>query len=110
MNLGDPDLLNQLNDYSMKLTQGIKLMGKYGREYAETERAYKVALAQEALRLRDKGMPVTLIDKVIYGKVSDERFKRDTAEILYRTSMEHINALKLQIRIIDNQIQREYGG
>ena len=109
-NLGDPMLIQQLNDLSVKLTQGIKLMGKYGREYAEAEREYKVALAKKALELRDKGMAVTLIDKVIYGKVADVRFKRDTAEILYKTSQEHINALKLQIRILDNQIQREYGG
>ena len=109
-NLGDPMLINQLNDLSVKLTQGIKLMGKYGREYADAERVYKVALAKKALELRDKGMPVTLIDKVIYGKVADERFERDTAEVMYKTSQEHINAIKLQIRILDNQIDREYRG
>lgn len=109
-NLGDPMLINQLNDLSLKLSHGIKLMGKYGREYADAERAYKVALAKKALELRDRGMPVTLIDKVIYGKVADERFERDTAEVMYKTAQEHINAIKLQIRILDNQIDREYRG
>lgn len=109
-NLGDPMLINQLNELSLKLTQGIKLMGKYGREYADAERSYKVALAKKALELRDRGMPVTLIDKVIYGKVADERFERDTAEVMYKTAQEHINAIKLQIRILDNQIDREYRG
>lgn len=109
-NLGDPMLINQLNELSLKLSQGIKLMGKYGREYADAEMAYKVALAKKALELRDRGMPVTLIDKVIYGKVADERFERDTAEVMYKTAQEHINAIKLQIRILDNQIDREYRG
>lgn len=109
-NLGDPELINQLNDLSLKLTQGIKLMGRYGREYAEAERAYKVELSKQALVLRERGMPVTLIDKVIYGKVADKRFERDTAEVMYKTAQEHINAIKLQIRILDNQIDREYRG
>lgn len=109
-NLGDPMLINELNAMSDKLTQGIKLMGKYGREYANAERKYKVELAKTALRLREQGMPVTLIDKVIYGKVANERFDRDTAEVMYKTAQEHINAIKLQIRILDNQIDREYRG
>lgn len=101
--------VNELNDLSTKLTQGIKLMGKYGREYAVAERNYKVALSQEALRLRAEDMPVTLIDKVVHGKVAEERFKRDSAEIMWKTAQEHVNAIKLQIRILDNQISREYG-
>lgn len=101
--------INELNDLSKRLTQGIKLMGKYGREYAEAERDYKVALSQEALRLRAEEMPVTLIDKVVHGKVADVRFKRDSAEIMWKTSIENVNAIKLQIRILDNQISREYG-
>lgn len=109
-NLGDPAMINELNSLSMKLSEAIKLMGRYGREYAQAESEYKVALAQEALRLRERDMPVTLIDKVVYGKVADSRFKRDTAEVMYKTSQEHINALKLQIRILDAQIAREWGG
>lgn len=101
--------INELNELSQKLSQGIKLMGRYGREYAAAERKYKVALAQEALRLRSEEMPVTLIDKVVHGKVANERFERDTAEIMWKTSQENVNAIKLQIRILDNQISREYG-
>lgn len=100
--------INELNELSQKLTQGIKLMGKYGREYAEAERQYKVALSQEALKLRADDMPVTLIDKVVHGRVADKRFIRDTAEIMWKTAQENVNAIKLQIRILDNQISREF--
>lgn len=101
--------INDLNDLMKRLSNGIKLMGKYGREYAEAERDYKVALAKEAMKLKADGMPVTLIDKVVYGKVAEERFKRDSAEIMYETSQENINALKLQIRVLESQINREWG-
>ena len=56
-------------------------------------------------------MPVTLIAQIIYGvpEVAELRFKRDVAETIYQTNLEHINKTKLLIRIIDNQIAREWG-
>ena len=66
-------------------------------------------LTQEALKLRDKGMAVTLIDKVIYGNCADKRFKRDVAEVMYKTAQENVNSTKLRIRILDAQISREWG-
>lgn len=102
-------LINEINALSDKLTQGIHLMAKYGREYAAAERDYKVALKQEALKLRDSGMAVTLIDKIAYGGVANERFNRDVTRVMYETALENVNAIKLQIRILDNQIAREWG-
>ena len=111
-NFGDPELVNRLNDLTAKLTQGIKLMGRYGREYAQTEHDYKIELAKEAIRLRNTDMPVTQISLVIYGSdnVPNMRFKRDTAQVMYETSKENINALKLQIRLLEAQIDREWRG
>lgn len=109
-NIGDPELLNRLNDLTLKLTQGIKLMGRYGREYARAEHDYKMELAKEAVRLRSTDMPVTQINLVIYGSgdVPNKRFKRDTAQVMYETSKENINVLKLQMRLLESQIDREW--
>ena len=111
-NIGDPELLNRLNDLQRSMTNGVKLMGRYGREYARAERDYKVELSQEALRLKDGGMKVTLIAAVIHGRpaVAEKRFKRDLAEALYKTAQENINVLKLQARLLEEQIDREYRG
>ncbi len=104
------DLINELNDLSAKLTVSGKQMQKYGLELAEAERDYKITLRQEALKLREKEMPVTLINQVIYGvpEVANLRLKRDVAETMYKVSIESINTLKLKIRILDAQIQREW--
>lgn len=107
-NLGDMTLINELNDYSKRLTDGVRMMAQHGKEYAKAEMDYKIALAQEALKLRADGMPVTLIDKVVYGQCAKERFDRDVAEVMYKTAQENINSIKLQIRIIDAQIEREW--
>ena len=105
------DLFNDLQALTNRLNQSIKLLAKYGRELAETEREYKITLRQEALKLRaEKGMPVTLIQQVVYGvpEVAEKRYKRDVAEAMYQTAQENINSIKLQMRIIENQLQREY--
>ena len=103
------DMVNDIQGLSDALTAAIHSMAKYGKVYAEAERAYKVRLMQETLKLRDAGMPVTIIDKVVMGIVADERCKRDIAESFYKTSQENINAIKLRIRVLDNQINREWG-
>lgn len=105
------DLLNELNELSINLSKSGEQMKRYGKELAEAERDYKITLRQEALKLRaDEQMPVTLIDKVVYGipDVAEKRFKRDVAESMYKAAQESINTLKLKIRIIDAQIQREW--
>ena len=101
-------LVNELNDLQMRLTEGVRLMARYGREYAQAEHDYKIALAQAALRRRADDMPVTMIDKVIYGDVAKERFKRDTAEVMYKTAQENINATKLRLRLVQAQIEKEW--
>ena len=106
------DLENQVNDLCNKLTQSIKILAKYGKELAEAERDYKITLRQEALKLRtEKDMPVTLIQQVVYGipEVAEKRFKRDVAEAMRNTAQENINVQKLQIRILEEQIKREWG-
>ena len=105
------DLMMDIQAQIAKLNTSIKMLRKTGTEFAEAERDYKILLSQEALKLKDGGMAVTLIDKVVYGKkaVADARFKRDVAEATYKANQESINVLKLQIRILDNQIAREWG-
>ena len=106
------DLFNDIQDLTNKLDTSIKQMAEYGKELAECERDYKITLRQEALKLRaEKGMPVTLIQQVVYGvpEVAEKRFKRDVAESKRDTSREYINTLKLQIRTLSEQLSREWG-
>ena len=111
-NIGDPELITQLNDLNGQLSQGIRLMGRYGREYAQAEHDYKIELAKEAIRLREKDIPVTMIQLRIYGTgdVPKKRFERDKAEVMYDTAKENINAIKLKMRLLEAQIDREYRG
>lgn len=106
------ELYEEIEQKKEELTTSIKLLRKNGEELAARERDYKVKLRQEALKLRaEKGMPVTLIAQIIYGvpEVADLRFKRDVAEAMYRANQEHIQVIKLQLRLLEAQLSREYG-
>jgi hypothetical protein len=105
------NLVNELLHKSEQLTPGIKKLGDYGRELALCERNYKIAVNQKALELRADKMAVGMITMTIYGykDIADLRFKRDVAETMYQTAKEGINALKLQIRVIQGQLDKEWG-
>ena len=105
------DLFNDIQDLTNKLDVSIKQMAKYGKELAEAESDYKITLRQEALKLRSSDMAVTLINQIIYGVplVAEKRLKRDIAETMYKTTQEYINTLKLRIRVLESQLQREWG-
>lgn len=105
------DLLNELNQKLNQLDISVKQLRVTGSAYAKAERDYKVKLREESLKSRDEGMAIGMIDKTIYGipSVAELRFQRDCAETIYRANQESINSIKLQIRILQSQIDREWG-
>ena len=104
------DLYSELQRKTQQLDYSVKELRKSGSDYAAAERDYKIALRTECLRLRDSGMAIGLIDKTCYGipEIAELRFRRDCAEAVYKANMEAINTLKLEMRLIESQIQREY--
>lgn len=104
------DLYDELQAKTEQLDVSIKQLRTNGTEYAEAEKNYKILLRQECLKLRDSGMAIGMIDKTCYGipSVAEARFKRDVAEAVYKANQEAINSIKLQLRLIEAQIQREW--
>ena len=105
------DLFEEITRLTRELDTAVRELRKSGTNLADSERKYKIRLKQEALKLREEGMPVTLIDKVIYGvqEVADLRFNRDVKEAIYQANLESINSTKLKLRILENQLNREWG-
>lgn len=104
------DLYTELRQLTEQLEISIKSLRKTGTAYAQAERDYKVLLRQECLKLRDEGMAIGMIDKTCYGipSVAEARFKRDVAEATYKANSEAINSIKLRMRLVENQLQREW--
>lgn len=106
------DLYQQITKLISELDVSVRQLRKSGTELAEAEQKYKICLRQEALKLRaEKNMPVTLINQIIYGvpEVAKLRFDRDVKEAVYQANQEAINSTKLKLRILENQLNREWG-
>lgn len=105
------DLVEQINKLNSELTQSIKLLRKNGDAYAKAEQEYQVAKAQTVVKMKEMGCTSTEINLSIKGQpaVSEKMFARDVAKVMYEANQEHINTVKLQLRLLDNQIAREWG-
>ena len=105
------DLFLELQEKQDELDKAIKDLREAGRNYAEADTTYRRMVAKETLRLKAKGMAVGLIEKVIFDdeQVLDALFQRDYTDTLVTASKEVVNALKLRIKTISEQLAREYG-
>lgn len=107
---GDFDLWGEIQQKTKQLDYCIKELRKSGTAYAEAERAYKIKLREVCLKLKGEGMAIGMISLTCYGvpEIAELRFKRDVAETVYKANQEAINSIKLQLRLLDNQVSREW--
>lgn len=104
------DLTNELNNLISKLDISVKSLRKTGSEYAKAYTDYRVALAKELMILKEEGYAITLAGDIARGKpeIAKLKFKEISSEAIYKANQESINALKLQIKIIQEQINKEW--
>ena len=103
-------LIDEIQNTFDLLSQSIKSLKRTSEAYAKAEMEYKIMLRQECLKLRDEGMAIGMISLTCYGipSVAEARFKRDIAEANYKANQEAIQSYKLQLRLMDNQVSREW--
>ena len=104
------DLIQEIGAKSALLDAAIKQLGIRGRAYAQAEHDYRISMRKKILEERAKGTPVTIISDLCRGdpEVAKLRLERDIAKTVYESAQEAINGFKLQIRILDSQIEREW--
>ena len=104
------ELYDELTKLTNQLETSIKMLRQNGTAYAQAEKDYKILLRTECLRLRDEGMAIGMIDKTCYGipSVAEARYRRDCADAVYTANKEAINSIKLRMRLVENQLQREW--
>ena len=109
------DLWSELTDTRKLLNECIVALKDNGILYAKSEHEYKIALRKEIYRLHeDEKVAWTTTMSMAHGdtdnfNVSDKRYRRDLAKTKYDVCLEKINGLKLEIRILESQLNREWG-
>lgn len=94
-----------------QLNEALSTLRQKGIDYCESNRVYQVEKSKEILRLKKEGMPITLIPQMVKGldNVAQLDFERNVADVVYKANLEAINVKKLELRVIEKQIEREYG-
>ena len=92
------------------LNESLKRAYDSGIKYAEKNRAYRIALAQQILKLKAEGMQISIIEKVARGDedVAQAEFDMISAEVSYRASNENIMAKKKELESVEADIKREF--
>lgn len=106
------DLLGEINTRMALMDVTRRELEKHGRELAQAERDYRVANATAILSERaDNKTPVSIISDVVKGRrdIADLRLKRDIAEVMYKSAESALQNYKLQARLLEEQLKREWG-
>lgn len=104
------EIYEELNRKSHELDIAIKSLRKTGQDYATAYTNYRVALAEELLKLKAEGYAITLAGDIARGKreIAHLKFEEISKEAIYKANLESINAIKLQIKLLNEQLSREY--
>lgn len=100
-------LINEMTRLRKELNNIIEELKKAGYDKAKAEYTYRVNLAKELLIQRDKGLPATLTNDVARGNEIIAKYKldRDLKEILYEATLEKLRAIKIELGIVERQIE-----
>lgn len=104
------DLETEIEQKTKELSTSIKMLRKSGEAYAKAYTDYRIALATELIKLKDEGYAITLAGDIARGKPSIAKLKLNeiTTEAVYKANQEAIQAIKLQLRLLENQLNREF--
>lgn len=103
--------LQKLEELNSLLTSALSEYKKRGQDYAKAYRDYRVKVAQKLLELKAEGMPVTISYDIARGneEVAKAKEQEIITECLYKSCQEAINVYKLKIKILQSQIDNDYG-
>ena len=106
------DLVNLLNSKIQDLNVSVKKLRHTGEDYAKAYTNYRIALAKELVILKDEGYAITLAGDIARGKpeIARLKFEEISKEAIFLANKEAVNSIKLQIKIIQEQLNKEYGG
>lgn len=104
------DLITELERMKTELHTSMKLLRQNGEKMAQAENLYQKVKAETWVEMETMGCPITKIKETIKGqpKVAEALLNRDLATVMYESNQEHINVVKLEMRIIESQISREW--
>ncbi|WP_276789730.1 hypothetical protein [Veillonella magna] len=104
------ELIQYLQNKRRELSHALQESKKRGIALANAEKNYKREKAKFIAKARMDKVAVTLVGDLAKGDmdISELRHERDIAKVLYLNAQEAINVYKLECRLVEAQIKREW--
>lgn len=105
------DLWSEIREEMEMLDKALSEIKPRGRDRAQTDHDYRMALSKRIIELRADGCPATVLLDISRGesRIAQLRLNRDIADSLYTSALEAINVQKIKIRVLEGQLAREWG-
>lgn len=106
------DLVSELMADRQQMKAASQRLEEAGMALATAEAEYQRVKHVRTLQMKAKGHSATMIQLLVKGdeKVNQKMFERDCAQVLYDSAREALNVYKLDARLLEAQIDREYRG
>ena len=95
----------QIRQAARDLQEATAQIQEAARKKAETERDYRVRLAKEIVKLRESGVPVSIVNDLAKASSADELFARDLADVEYRATLEAIESQRAQLSALQSALK-----
>lgn len=106
------DLVEDLLEDRRTMKKAARALKERGVALARAEAEYQSAKHRRALEMKAEGIAATMIGLLIKGDpaVAVKMFERDCARVEYESAQEALNVYKLDARLLEAQIDREWRG
>lgn len=104
------DLVEVIEKKREMLNKAITESKERGIKFATAERDYQIAKTKKAFIWQEQGIKATFIAEMIRGddEIANLRWERDCCEVLYDSAKDFINGVKLELRLLEAQLDREW--
>ena len=105
------DIYNEIMQSLKELDATISTLARAGQEYGRAFATYRVELSKELVKLKSEGYAITLAENIARGKTGIAKLKYEeiSKEAIYKANLEKVNAIKLRIKVLTNQYDKEWG-
>ena len=104
------DLVEIIEKKREMLNTAITAARDRGKAFATAERDYQIAKTKKAFVWEQEGKKTTFIAEFLKGdeEIAILRWERDCCEVLYDSAKDYINGVKLELRLLEAQLDREW--
>lgn len=103
-------LHSEIEELTKLLMEELTTVKRAGAQLAENEANYRKLLRTAILEEQANGTKVSVVSDVSRGRedVADARYARDCSEAIYKASQEAVNVYKLRMRMLNDELEREW--